>query len=165
MFARAFLLILLVPVVEVILFLKISALLGVLNTVAILLLLSAAGVTVLRWQGLQVFVQLQEGLARGIPPGRSLLEGTLLLLAGALLIVPGFLTDAVGLTLLFPPLRRAVGRGLVRHFEGRMTLERPVSKTEPFGDLSGEVPRPAADKPPIIIDLKNDSGPWGPAAS
>jgi UPF0716 protein FxsA len=73
---------------------------------------AALGATLIRWQGVRVVRRIQEDLAAGRMPGDALIDGALFLLAAALLIAPGILTDVVGFALLIPPLRALVKRGV-----------------------------------------------------
>ena len=89
-------------------------LLGLLPTVALLLLIPFVGMRLMRHEGLAALRRVQEMLANQQMPGVALLDGLLLLIAGVCLAVPGFITDAIGLLLLIPPVRRAAGEGLRR---------------------------------------------------
>jgi UPF0716 protein FxsA len=82
--------------------------------VPILLVLidAALGAALIRWQGIRVVRRIQEDLAAGRIPGDALIDGALFLVAAALLIAPGILTDCVGFALLIPPLRNLVKRGV-----------------------------------------------------
>ncbi|HEY4235018.1 MAG TPA: FxsA family protein [Lacipirellulaceae bacterium] len=82
--------------------------------VPILLILvdAALGTALIRWQGVRVVRRIQEDLAAGRMPGDALIDGALFLIAAALLIAPGILTDCVGFALLIPPLRALVKRGV-----------------------------------------------------
>jgi UPF0716 protein FxsA len=82
--------------------------------VPILLVLvdAALGAALIRWQGIRVVRRIQEDLAAGRMPGDALIDGALFLVAAALLIAPGILTDIVGFALLIPPLRALVKRGV-----------------------------------------------------
>jgi UPF0716 protein FxsA len=82
--------------------------------VPILLVLvdAALGAALIRWQGVRVVRRIQEDLAAGRMPGDALIDGALFLVAAALLIAPGILTDIAGFALLIPPLRALVKRGV-----------------------------------------------------
>ena len=74
------------------------------------MLVSVGGVLIVRHQGLGVYRRVRAQLRAGTVPGVELVDGLVILVAGVLLIVPGFVTDAVGLLLLFPPTRHLVRR-------------------------------------------------------
>ena len=95
-----------VPLIEIYLFVEIGGSIGAWPTVGLVVLTAVAGSAVLRAQGRQVLARAQEKIRRGEPPVADLLDGIGLLLAGALLLTPGFLTDAAGFALLLPAARR-----------------------------------------------------------
>jgi UPF0716 protein FxsA len=102
---RLFLILLVVPVIEIALFIEVGGLIGTWPTVAMVILTTVIGTVVLRRQGLAALRAVQGRLAAGEDPGRLLADGAMVLLAGALLLAPGFFTDAVGLALLVPAVR------------------------------------------------------------
>lgn len=101
-----FLVLLIVPIIEIALFIEVGGLIGTWPTVAIVVLMAAVGTIMLRRQGLAALRSLQSRLAAGDNPGRLLADGAMIVLAGVLLVTPGFFTDAVGLALLIPAVRR-----------------------------------------------------------
>jgi UPF0716 protein FxsA len=104
---------LVVPIAELWVIVETADRLGVASTLALLILVSVAGAALLRQQGSAAWRRLQEALERGEMPSRELVDGALVLVGGVLLLTPGFVTDAVGLTLLLPPTR-AVTKRLAR---------------------------------------------------
>lgn len=108
-----FLLFILLPIVELWLLIEIGGEIGVLPTVGLLLLAGVVGVQVLRYQGFSTLKRARQRLDQGELPGQELVEGLLLGLGGILLIMPGFLTDGVGLCLILPPSRRVAARWLL----------------------------------------------------
>ena len=100
----------LLPMVEIALFIAVGGQIGVAATLALILLSAIAGGSILRGQQARIAAVLQGG--RRMNPGSFLAEGAFRMTAGILLILPGFLTDAVGLALLVPPLQRAIVRGI-----------------------------------------------------
>lgn len=105
---RLFLLLVTVPIIEIALFIEIGGWIGTWPTIGIVILTAVIGSAMLRQQGLGVLRSVQERLAGGESPGRLLAEGAMILFAGALLLTPGFFTDAVGFLLLLPPFRAIV---------------------------------------------------------
>ncbi len=103
-----------VPIVEIGIFISVGEQIGLWPTLLGILITTVAGVALVRFQGLQTLRRMQETLARHEPPVRELFDGTCILLGGALLLIPGFLTDVIGLLLLLPPLRTALHRVLLR---------------------------------------------------
>ncbi|MDQ3914806.1 MAG: FxsA family protein [Actinomycetota bacterium] len=105
------LLLLVVPVVELAVIVQVAEEVGVPNTLGLLVLVSVAGAWLLRHQGLATWRSLQATTARGERPAKEVTDGALILLGGALLLTPGFVTDAVGLVFLIPPTRALVKSG------------------------------------------------------
>ena len=95
-----------VPLIEIYLFVELGGLIGTWPTIGLVVLTAVAGSIMLRAQGRRVLARAQEKMRRGEPPVADLLDGIGLLLAGALLLTPGFLTDGVGFALLLPAARR-----------------------------------------------------------
>jgi UPF0716 protein FxsA len=106
-----------VPILELYVIIKIGGLIGVLPTLALLLVMSLLGATLLRHQGRGAWRRFNEAIAERRFPGREVADGLLITIGGALLLTPGFVTDAVGLLLLLPPTR-AVARRLLRAYFG-----------------------------------------------
>lgn len=96
---------LLVPIVEIYLLIQVGQVIGAGWTILLVVLTAVIGVWLLRIQGLSTLTRAQQKLQENELPAREILEGMGLLVAGALLLTPGFFTDAVGFLLLFPPTR------------------------------------------------------------
>jgi UPF0716 protein FxsA len=108
------------PVAEVFVAVKIADAVGV---VVMLLLLVASwpiGTWAVRSEGRAVMRRLSAAIATGRAPGREVLNGALVLLGGALLVVPGFITDVLGAMLLLPPTRAAARRLIARNLRSRL---------------------------------------------
>lgn len=118
-----FALLIIVPIVELWAILQVADEIGTLNTVALLVAISALGAWLLKQQGMATWARLRQTLARGQVPTKEVTDGALILFGCALLLTPGFLTDAVGLVLLFPPSRAGV-KGLFRRALGRWAERR-----------------------------------------
>ena len=101
------------PLIEIAGFALVGREIGVLATIGLVLLSSIAGSVLLRIQGFGVISRIQRDLEAGRNPGRELAHGVMILIAGILLIIPGFFTDIVGLLLFLPPIRD-LGWKLVR---------------------------------------------------
>jgi UPF0716 protein FxsA len=111
---------LVMPLIELAVVIKIGSAIGVLDTLGLLILLSLLGGWLVKREGIGVVRRIQASLAAGRMPGTELSDGFLVLLAGALLLTPGFVTDAFGLALLLPPVRAIVRRVLARRFRSRI---------------------------------------------
>jgi UPF0716 protein FxsA len=111
---------LILPIVELYVIVQVGQSIGVLPTLALLILLSVAGAWLVKREGLGVWVRFRSQVERGALPTNELLDGILILLAGALMLAPGFVTDAVGILLLIPPSRAVVRSLLSRRFRARL---------------------------------------------
>lgn len=87
---------------------------GALPTIVLMILFSFLGAVIAKREGMAVWRRFRAAMAAGQTPSAEIADGFLVLLGGALLLTPGFLTDALGLTLVFPPTRGVVKRGLRR---------------------------------------------------
>jgi UPF0716 protein FxsA len=108
------------PLIELAVFILIGQAIGFLNAIAILLLISIGGVLIVRHQGIGIYRRVRLQLREGIVPAAELVDGLLILIAGLLLIIPGYITDAVGLALLLPPVREFVRGRLQKRFSVRV---------------------------------------------
>ena len=118
--AKLLLVFIVVPLVEALLLAKIGAALGWANTIVLVILTGIVGAWLFKLEGGRAWRKWQESLAQGRTPEEGVLGGLLLLLAGALLVTPGVITDGVGLALLFGPTRRMLSAWLmprVVHFD------------------------------------------------
>jgi UPF0716 protein FxsA len=120
MFPLLILLFIVVPLVELYVIIQVGQAIGALPTIGLLLLDSLLGSWLLRAQGRTVWRRFREALSAGRPPARETVDGALVIVGGALMLAPGFITDAFGVLLLLPPTRAAVRRGLLRNALGRM---------------------------------------------
>jgi UPF0716 protein FxsA len=102
------------PIIELTVIVAVAREIGVLETIGLLILVSIVGVWLCKREGLSVLRRLQLQLERRETPHRELVDGLLILFGGLLLIVPGFVTDVLGLVLLLPPTRTAI-RSVVIH--------------------------------------------------
>jgi len=97
-----------VPLIEIALFVVVGGRIGLLATIAVVVVTALAGAALLRLQGLEVVAQARRAAEEGHMPIRSVVDGLFLFAAGLLLLTPGFLTDAIGFLLFVPPLRRGL---------------------------------------------------------
>ncbi|WP_419837739.1 FxsA family protein [Candidatus Poriferisodalis sp.] len=122
MLAVLILLLLSVPLLELFVIVQVAGGLGAGQTILLLVAVSVVGAWMVRRSGLGVLNQIRTRLAQGEIPGNELVDGLLILLAAAFMLTPGFLTDAVGLLMLFPPTRKAVRSILVRRYAKRVDI-------------------------------------------
>lgn len=113
---------LVVPIAELAVLIAVGGEIGVVNTIGLLILVSIVGAWLAKQQGLGVLRRIRGQLEAGRIPGGHLVDGFLILFAGALLITPGFLTDCLALGLLLPPIRAMVRGVLRRYFATRIVI-------------------------------------------
>ena len=109
------LLFLVVPLVEIYLLIEVGGIIGVLPTIGLVVMTAVLGAFLMRAQGFATLAKVQDELQRGEVPAVPLFEGALILIAGALLLTPGFFTDAFGFLCLVPPLRVRVVQWFLGH--------------------------------------------------
>ncbi|AXF77422.1 FxsA family protein [Erwinia tracheiphila] len=100
---------------EITIFIEIAHVLGVLATMLLVIVSSCAGISLVKQQGIKNFMLLQQKLAAGESPAAEMVKSVSLILAGILLLLPGFFTDAVGLLLLLPSVQKHLTLKLMRH--------------------------------------------------
>lgn len=104
---KLLILLLLIPIIEIMLFIEIGGSIGTGLTLALTLLTAIIGLALIRQQGLKTLFRAQQKMNWGELPAFEMLEGMLFAIAGVCLLTPGFFTDSVGFLILIPPLRRA----------------------------------------------------------
>lgn len=145
-----FLLFLLIPLVEIALFIQVGGLIGLWPTLAIVVATAIAGASMVRTQGVGAMNRLQSSLSNMTDPTVPLADGAMIFLAGALLLTPGFFTDGVGLALLLPPVRLAIFRYLQSRIQVREFHVGPGlgAASDPSADvIEGEFEEVAPEKP------------------
>jgi len=110
-----FLFFLIVPFVEIYLLLQIGGIIGVFPTVFLVVFTAVLGAWLLRQQGFATWQRLQASLAQGVLPAYEMIEGPMLLVGGALLLTPGFFTDALGFACLIPQTRRKFAKYIIEN--------------------------------------------------
>ena len=120
MFLRLFVLFTVVPAIELFLIIKIGQRIGAGNTILLILFTGILGAYYAKQQGFRVVSNIQWKMEQGEVPGDDLVNGALLLVGGALLITPGFITDLVGFSLIFPLTREILKTAIKKEFEKRV---------------------------------------------
>lgn len=165
------LLIIALPLIEIALFVQIGGMIGLWPTLALVIASSLGGVAVMRRQGAKSLIRLRESMETGGDPTGPLAHGALVMIAGILLFLPGFLTSACGLLLLVPPIRAwLIGRGAAR-----MTVQATAFRRGGTGPgMRPAGPRPGSPAQPGTIeaeyeviedDTAEDKGPRRPGTS
>jgi len=114
-FRYLFLVFLIVPFVEIYFLIEVGSAIGAVWTIFLVVLTAIIGALLVRVQGFAALTRVQTSMANGQLPALELVEGLFLLVAGAVLLTPGFFTDAIGFALLTPPIRRTIATLLVKH--------------------------------------------------
>lgn len=122
MFGLLVILLLAVPILELFLIIQVAGGIGTWWTIWLLIVISVVGAWLVRHEGLSVLGRVRSQLAQGRMPTVELVDGLLILLAGAFMLTPGFLTDGLGLLLLLPPTRMVVRTMLIRYFGKRIQI-------------------------------------------
>ena len=151
---RLFLLFLLVPLLEIALFIQIGGVIGLWPTLGIVILTAVLGTMLVRSQGLQAMNNLRGSFEELQDPTEPLAHGAMILFSGALLLTPGFFTDAVGFALLVPGIRQSVFKAI----KARINIQTVQYGTRP--------PQPRADETVIEgeyedLDVPPHDGPSG----
>jgi len=113
-----FFLFVVVPLVELMILIQVGGVIGTLPTILICVATGAAGAKLAKAEGRAALQRMNQAVAAGRIPTDDIVDGLLILVAGALLLTPGYLTDATGLLLLFPPSRALIRPRVVRWFLG-----------------------------------------------
>lgn len=140
-----------IPLIEIGLFIKVGGIIGLWPTLGIVLLTAVAGSWLVRQQGAATLLRLRRSLNELSDPTEPIAHGAMILLAGALLLTPGFFTDTIGLLLLIPPVRAAV----LRHLAKRVRVERFT--------MGGTAPRRDPWRPDVIDGEFHEIGPDDPS--
>ena len=125
MFFRLLILFTLVPLIEFFLLIKLGELIGVWATVLLVIGTGALGAYLTRLQGLRVLRQVRAEFQEGRVPTDGLLDGLLIVVAGAVLLTPGLITDALGFFLLIPPGRRLIRKAVADAAARKFGVARP----------------------------------------
>jgi UPF0716 protein FxsA len=132
------------PIAELYVIIEVGGAIGVLPTLGLLVADSLLGAALLRSQGRAAWRRFNEALAAGRVPGREVFDGAMVILGGAFLLTPGFITDAFGLLLLLPPTRALVRRALGGMARRRLAFGWTVV-TPGRGAARGPQPPPAPE--------------------
>ena len=162
---KLFLLFAILPIIEIAILINVGEQIGGWYTVAIVIITAFAGAHLVRQQGISTLMQAQQKMQAGTIPGQEMAEGLLLVIAGVLLVTPGFITDGIGFLLSLPMTRPLIAKGLVKHlslkvinpsFNGNFTQHQqpPHSTSQSEDVIEGEFVR--KDKPPVNPTLKDD---------
>tara|TARA_B100001964_G_scaffold140837_1_gene155228 strand:+ start:529 stop:888 length:360 start_codon:yes stop_codon:yes gene_type:complete len=114
-----FLLFIFIPIIEIVIFIAVGSNIGILNTIAIILLTAIVGIFFVKRQGLNLLFNAQRNMTQGIFPTQEIKGGIFLLISGLLLITPGFFTDCLGFAMFLKPVQDFVSRQASNYFRSR----------------------------------------------
>lgn len=141
MFIRLLILFITVPLLELSIFLQLGTKIGIPTTIAIVIITGFLGAWLTKNQGVKVLLRYQEAIQSGKIPHQELIDGLLILVAGAVLLTPGFLTDAIGFSLLIPPVRGKLRTVIGNYLKGRI-------------QVAGDIVDAPSDPETITIDVE-----------
>ena len=153
MFLRLFALFTVTTLVELALLIELGGLIGIMATIGIIVATGALGAFLARREGLKVLSQIQDHMQRGLLPTDQLLEGLMILIAGAVLLTPGLLTDLLGFAMLIAPIRRLIRARIAAYLKKRMTV---VHHTGPFRPFSSDTNSVGQSPDYEIVDMPED---------
>ena len=118
-----FLALVITPLVEIAVFIEVGGFIGLWPTLFVVIVTAMAGTWLLRSQGWELMNRARVTLAGGEFPAREVFDGACILVAGALLLTPGFITDAAGLLLFIPSVRAYLGQVMLRNLTSRGNVD------------------------------------------
>ncbi len=164
------LLLIALPLAEIAVLIQVGSQIGVARTILAILLTGLLGLLMMRHQGFRTLQEAQNAMRRNEPPVRALFDGFCIFIGGVCLLIPGFITDVVGILLLLPPLRRLLGRRLWNAMERSRSVHiyRSDRATDPRNPQEGDPSSaPGARKPVIDAEFQelDSDGRDGPEAN
>ena len=121
MFFKLFIIFTIIPVIELSVLIKIGSSIGVLNTILLVIFTALVGAYLVKMEGIGVITRFQNNMATGIFPAEEILDGAMILVAGALLITPGVVTDIIGFLLVIPASRQIIKRFLRGYIQKKIS--------------------------------------------
>ena len=115
-FQTLFLVVLIIPFAEIYLLIQVGSIIGPFSTILLVVFTAVLGAWLLKQQGFATFQRFQESLAQGVIPAYEMIEGPIILVGGALLLTPGFITDIIGFACLIPQLRRKIAQFVIENY-------------------------------------------------
>ena len=115
-----FLVFIIIPIIEISIFITIGSNIGILNTIAIILITALVGIFLVRRQGIKLLFDAQKNLSQGITPTEEIKGAIFLLVSGLLLITPGFFTDCIGFAVFLKPIQNLIANRAKNYFQSRV---------------------------------------------
>jgi len=142
----------LVPIAEVFVFLQAGEAIGILKTLLLCVLTAIIGGMLVKHQGMETLLKAQTNLGRGAMPVKELFDGFCLIIAGALLLTPGFVTDVTGFLLLFPPFRRFISEIVKKSGKFTFQTSNTAQKSSDSTIIEGDYEEVSPNSPKISPD-------------
>jgi UPF0716 protein FxsA len=139
-----------VPIIEIGLFIQVGGFLGFWPTIGLVLVTAFVGASLVRSQGLQTLLSMQQRIHAGELPAQQILEGVMLAVAGVLLLTPGFMTDLMGMVVLLPHARAYLARKLMEKVVVQGNFQ------QPFGQQNSETSHHQGNTYEGEFDRKDD---------
>ena len=114
-----FLIFVIIPIIEIAIFISIGSNIGILNTIAIILITALVGIFLIRRKGISLLFNAQKNMSLGIMPTEEIKGGIFLLISGLLLITPGFFTDLIGFSIFFKPVQNFITKKAKYYFKSK----------------------------------------------
>ena len=114
-----FLVFIIIPILEITIFITVGSNIGVLNTIAIILITALVGIFLVRRRGLSLLLNARQNMSEGMMPTEEIKGGIFLLISGLLLITPGFFTDCVGFSVFLKPVQDFISHRAKNYFVSR----------------------------------------------
>ena len=115
-----FLTFIIIPIIEISIFITVGSNIGILNTIAIILITALVGIYLVRRQGIKLLFDAQRNLSEGVMPAEEIKGGIFLLVSGLLLITPGFFTDCIGFAVFLKPVQNLIVTKAKKYFNSRI---------------------------------------------
>ncbi|MDU0353491.1 FxsA family protein [Paraglaciecola aquimarina] len=128
--AKLFILFVILPILEIALLINVSDQIGGWYTLAIVVLTAFFGARLVRQEGLSTLATAQQKMQTGKMPGQEMAEGLLLVIAGVLLVTPGFITDGLGFLLSLPMTRPVIAKNILKHMTVSMVNQNQSYQTD-----------------------------------
>ncbi|MFQ5900349.1 MAG: FxsA family protein [Thermodesulfobacteriota bacterium] len=122
MFLKLFLLFITVPILELAILIKIGTIIGTMNTIFLVIITALIGAYMVKREGLEVCYRFQENIGMEILPAEEIFDGAMILIAGAMLLTPGIITDTIGFLLVFPVSREVIKTNIKKCIEKKLQI-------------------------------------------
>lgn len=129
---KLFILFAVMPIIEIALLIHVGEIIGGWNTIGFVLLTAFVGAYLVKREGISTLTQAQQKMQQGIAPGDEMAQGLLLVIAGVLLVTPGFVTDAIGLLFTLPPTRKLIAKSLMAKMVNSQSVHASFTSTQGF---------------------------------